>query len=418
MTGFEFRPEGSEASDGARQQLVWPLSAGKNERVQSSVGAYFQEVGGLPPVVLDLVRIAGAAYLADRSTSRGQLFSRTLALRVQVADPAPFVPVIDDVAGLLYWLTADVWDIELTSIRAQAPEIQTQSPSTVGRVALLSGGLDSFCGALLTRDAGDTLYLSHWDNPTVRHAQSMVETALGGTGGAWPGWSVRFARVGDKADASSRSRAFLFMALATAAAAAAGASVVEVPENGHTSLNVPLGPERGGALSTRSTHPTTLARFGAIVDGLGLGVQVRNPHEWKTKGELVAEAAGRSPAMFAPEAAQTLSCGKLDGGRYKSGNANLHCGLCVPCIGRRASFLAARVDDETVYLSETLTGASLEKLKGNRRSDVLAVRRAQMDDFDSDVIGEVGPFPDRYDYDRAIDLLRRGHEELRLVDLG
>ena len=130
------------------------------------------------------------------------------------------------------------------------------------------------------------------------------------------------------------------MALGVALATVRGARIVEVPENGHTSLNPPLGPDRGGALTTRSTHPRTFARLNAIVAALGLDVEVGNPHGDKTKGELVALANAAAPGDFAAGVSDTLSCAKLNGNYYKGGNPNYACGLCVAACPEQAISLA------------------------------------------------------------------------------
>lgn len=205
------------------------------------------------------------------------------------------------------------------------------------------------------------------------------------------------------------------MALGTAIAAARGAQSLEIPENGYTSLNPPLGPERGGPLSTRSTHPATLARFNALVAGIGIEVSVSNPHQNRTKGELVAAAAASSPGDFSDGAAGTHSCGKMNGFRYKGGNPNRHCGLCVPCQVRRASLIAAGVADRTAYLFDSLTGAAREKLLRHRSGDVYAVQKAILRGLDDTDVIALSPFPPGFDLDAAVDLCERGLKELERV---
>lgn len=207
------------------------------------------------------------------------------------------------------------------------------------------------------------------------------------------------------------------MALAVARAGAGGTQNVEIPENGFTSLNPPLGPERGGALSTRSTHPSTISSFNAIVAAVGLNVIAAVPHSDLTKGQLVALAEGQGSPGFQDGVAATLSCGKLDGRTYKGGNPNHHCGLCYPCIVRRGGILAAGVDDTTPYLSETLTGAALAKLRKNRAPDVEAVRRAVASGFSEELLLSIGPFPEDHDLDQAAELCEAGLAELSNVVL-
>ena len=207
------------------------------------------------------------------------------------------------------------------------------------------------------------------------------------------------------------------MALATIAAAAAHSQIAYVPENGYTSLNIPLHPNRGGALSTRSTHPTTLVRVNDLLAALELTVQITNPCADLTKGELMAHVAAQSPpAGWEKVAAATISCGKLDGRTFEGGNPNLNCGLCYPCVVRRGAFLASGVTDETVYLSDTLTGDSRTQLLAKRRSDREAIAYAVEHGPDDDLI-DASTWPDEYDLDQASDLVRRGLAELSAVPL-
>jgi hypothetical protein len=102
---------------------------------------------------------------------------------------------------------------------------------------------------------------------------------------------------------------------------------------------------------------------------------------------------------------------------YKGGNPNYHCGLCFPCIVRRGAIAEAPIVDETIYLSETLTGAWLAKLRSNRHSDLLAVKRALAEGFRDETLLAMGPFPADFDFDRAVDLCEAGLAELGKVDL-
>jgi 7-cyano-7-deazaguanine synthase in queuosine biosynthesis len=292
--------------------------------------------------------------------------------------------------------------------------------ATVDRIALLSGGLDSFAGAAISSARGGIAYLGHADNPMVRGAQNRVARRFRDDDRPLDYTQVYHALGTDKLENSTRTRALLFMSLGVALATARQASVVEIPENGFTSLNPPLGPERGGALSTRSTHPMTIARFNAILEQVGIQVRVENPYQWLTKGELVAAAAPHLP-NFAAGAAETLSCAKLDGARIKGGNAHYHCGLCFACIVRRGAMLAAGVPDQTPYLINTLPATSLPTLYERRGPDIDAVKMLMLQGVDEAEILVLGPFPDSFDLDAnigsTVDLCRRGIDELARVPL-
>ncbi|MBM7331560.1 hypothetical protein JS562_53055 [Agrobacterium sp. S2] len=132
----------------------------------------------------------------------------------------------------------------------------------------------------------------------------------------------------------------MFLSIGVAVAVSSGSSSLVVPENGYTGINLPLRPNRGGALSTRSTHPDTIRRFSAVLDALGIGVTVVNPYEWMTKGEVMAKIAASTPPQGWDDTAWlTLSCSKLDGNWFGD-SPNHNCGLCVPCMVRRATFRA------------------------------------------------------------------------------
>ena len=278
MNVFELYPEGSSSSVTRAEAFCWPASGGATSTVVANVGAWLGELGLVSPTAIDLVRLAAAAYMADRRSARGVGFTRTIQLHVQLVKPATWAPAIDDLADLLFWLTGDSWILELSREGIDHRSAPPEDAEAIGTVALLSGGLDSFCGAVV---AGPTerLFLGHWDSSTVKGSQNGVARWMRDTFGSdFRYEQIRLIQAKKKRESSSRSRSLLFMALAAAIADARGAPIVEIPENGYTSLNPPLGPERGGALSTRSTHPSTITRFNGILAAVGLDVAAVVPH--------------------------------------------------------------------------------------------------------------------------------------------
>jgi 7-cyano-7-deazaguanine synthase in queuosine biosynthesis len=418
MTRFELLPSDANPFDPTARPLRWSRRPTSTGTVTADLGWDLHRLGEVPVAAGDLLRITAAAYLADRLTSRGRTFTRSIDLTVHVLDPTPWPnSATEQIADLLYWLTGDQWTVR--AVPAEASEPPDPAPPAE-EVTLLSGGLDSLCGALdRLYDGTSRLLLSHGDGTTaVRHAQRLACSWLEEAAGTPPRHlAVAFSQTGTKQESSTRSRSLLFASLAVAAAAGCGASRVIVPENGYTSINPPLVTARGGALSTRSTHPTTFARISALLATLGIAIEVANPYQPLTKGELVAQAAKVGAAGFADAAAATLSCGKLDGARYRGGNPNHNCGLCVSCIVRRGSFLAAGLTDATLYLADTLPPESRPRLLANRQDDRHAIQRAIMDAVtDTDLLA-CGPWPDNFDLDAAADLCNRGLRELALVPL-
>lgn len=405
------------------ERLRWPDTAGKTDSVRSDLGWWLSSIGHVPSQAIDLVRIAGAAYLADRLSARPSAFTRRLQLAVEVSDPTTWEGgVADQVAQLLLWLTGDAWEIELIQDPTAEPDDPLDQPKdNAASVALLSGGLDSYLGALYLLAALDEapVFIGHYDSATaVQRAQNTIRTWLEDSYEAAPCYSqFAFSQVAEKKEASSRSRSLLFMAMGVAIASSRQATTLYVPENGFISVNLPLHPNRGGALSTRSTHPETFYRLNALLRNLGLAVSVTNPFANFTKGEemrLIADR--RPPAGWVETAGLTVSCSKLDGARIKGGDSTLNCGLCYACVTRRAAFIAAGVEDNTVYLSDRLTGAAREELLQRRYSDRAAISYAVVRGIEEESIDE-GTWPPDVDLDAITALVQRGLAELEKVDL-
>ena len=403
-------------------RLRWPTTAGETDTVKSAIGWRLPSLGPIPAQAIDLVRIAGGAYLVDRLSGRPSAFTRRLHLTVEVVDPAPWEgEAINHLAQLLFWLTGDTWDLQLIQDSTTPEAPVSDVPDGVESVALLSGGLDSYLGALhlLSTLSESPLFVGHYDTATaVRRAQNTVHSWLQDAHTPPPSYTqIEFTQVADKKESSSRSRSLLFVALGAAVAASRQASTLFVPENGFTSLNLPLHPNRAGALSTRSTHPETFYRVNALLQTLDLTVTVTNPFAAHTKGEemrLVADS--HPPSGWDREAGLTVSCSKLDGARIKGGNSTLNCGLCYACVTRRGAFIGAGLNDTTVYLSDELTGDARLELLERRYSDRAAISYATTRGIDDDVI-DAGTWPPDADLDTISDLARRGLAELGKVDL-
>lgn len=407
MSGFELRPIGGDPQREDFTQLIWGLPTSVN----ANVDAWLASLGPVAPAAIDLVRVAAGAYMADRQVPRRAGYTRTIQLHVQVTDADRTVPTLDQLSSLLHWLTADLWELSVGTEDLRRPEPVEAPKESPEAVALLSGGLDSMAAAVVGANGASRVFIAHWDNPTVKASQDRVWNWLKDVPGMEATYrQVRIAEAAGKREESTRSRSLLFFALAAAVATASGCDRVEVPENGFTSLNPSLGNNRGGVLSTRSTHPWTIAQVQRVLETLGIGVRLHNPYELMTKGELVALAA-ENP-VFGAGVPLTLSCGKMDGRLYHGGNPNYNCGLCVACLTRRGSLLTAGVEDATPYLMNTVTADSMPYLLQRRAADILAVRTGAERDVDEFALLAQGPFPEDYDLARAVDVCKRGIAEL------
>jgi len=285
---------------------------------------------------------------------------------------------------------------------------------------LLSGGLDSFCGAVDRLPTAKTrLHVGHRDAATsVRHAQKQVRAWLTGQVKEFSWYSHELREAVGKVENTTRTRSLLFMTMAIAAATGCGADRVVVPENGFTSMSLPLVPSRGGALSTKSTHPHTFDQLNALVADAGIGVLVENPYIGLTKGEFLAKAASGAPGTFLDATKDTLSCAKLDSGRFAKGSPNLNCGLCYACIVRRGAYLGAGLTDPTEYLLDRLTGDGRRALIEKRRDDIWAITYSARQPAPTiDDLIATASWPETTDLDAILDLVHRGRQELHNVPL-
>jgi 7-cyano-7-deazaguanine synthase in queuosine biosynthesis len=421
MSGYEIRV-GDDASTTA-MRVNWSTDPQHGGDLLSDLDPWLTRLGLVPDTAIDLVRLATAVYVADLRTARGNTFTRTIEIDVELSDVTPWSDdVLDRLADLLSFLTGDAWRLSVTQATGgvrmvpPAPEAGDPIPATLERVALLSGGLDSLAGAVVSSTRPGVAYLGHWDQSVTKAAQDAIRGWFARNGRPLEYVQIRHGvrHADSKRERSMRSRAFLFMSLGVALASARGAHLVEVPENGFTSLNPPLTPDRRGALSTRSTHPWAIASTNALLAAVAIDVEVVNPYAQGTKGELVRTAVAASPGDFAQGAALTLSCAKLNG-NWIGGNPNHGCGLCFADLVRRGALLAAGLDDATAYNADVVTGKGEEILLRNRRADLDAVEYAVLNGIsDTDVIA-FGPFPDDFDIEGAVDLCRRGLGELDLA---
>jgi 7-cyano-7-deazaguanine synthase in queuosine biosynthesis len=365
----------------ARTTFYWtPSGAG------SFVRSFGPRLGALGPVAepnIEFARLAATVYAADRSTPRagdGSNWSqREFELTVPVWKPSRWEPVADRLGQLLGFLSGDAWDLEFVTARTPAEPIADPPATPPDRVLLLSGGADSAVGALVSRhQLGDEPHalVSHFAATFLPSVQKAIVEEITGLlpGPAQEHHVIHFGRHerqpnGAKFDDefSTRARSLLFIAFGLAVA-----SRNEVPlwvsENGFASLNPPLGPDRLGSLSTRTTHPYFLETLQTLLRAAGAHAEITNPFQGMTKGEMFTQAA---EIVGAPAASKllgsTLSCAHT-GHRALGYPLKTGCGVCFGCLVRKSAFAAAGLHDPSPYLpssepklSRYLSGKSVER---------------------------------------------------------
>ena len=324
MNAVELLPQGTKPQRPTAIAYEWPITLGASDTMHTDLSWSLVELGAPASTAKDLLRVVAAAYIADRTNSRpAQALQRDLHLSVHLDEPQAWTPAaLNHTVDLLHWLTGDIWTLEVLAAQP-APDLAEHAPTAghVRAVSLLSGGLDSLCGALLRLDqAESTLFLGHVDSANaVSKAQRAIHDQLRERRPELRYQRYALRPTGPVRESTPRTRSLLFMAMAVAAASGNGASEVVVPENGFTSINPPLEPSRGGPLTTRSTHPWTFHALSELMRALSLDtIAVHNPYGHLTKGELVAEALRPRSADDRHLAAVTLSCAKPNAGRPRA----------------------------------------------------------------------------------------------------
>lgn len=424
---LKLRPRPENSADDPMATFYW--SAKGPSSIAAPFGPRLGAMGAVPPLNVDLVRIAVLVFAADRSTIRRvgttNWSRRDFLLTVPVSDARAWDTVSDELGGMLAFLTGDTWAIEFRNSRP--PEEQTAEESDLerpSRVVLMSGGADSALGVLESRRQLDPteshLLISHSGLTVLAPIQRAVAERASEIvpGPAQSVEQIRLVRRKKQVDGSpfkseksSRSRSFLFLALGLAYASIHKVPVW-IPDNGFTSLNPPLAPNRRGSLSTRSTHPAFLHRFSRILEHVGAHSTIVNPFARMTKGEMFRAAVRLfGKAKISDFLGATHSCGHT-GQRAWGISTTTQCGVCFGCVVRRAAFAAAELPDPTAYADAGHSGDFAKWLQG--KSVLPDVRRfLQRGVTRRDILSM--SLPNDYSLSDARSLCERGLEELRTL---
>ncbi|MEO2218737.1 Qat anti-phage system QueC-like protein QatC [Chromobacterium vaccinii] len=315
---------------------------------QAAKSAFLRAKYEAAPRAWDFLSIALSVITADLAGQRSESsdnWTREFDLTIAVADPVFWRTQAKSLEAALKFLSTDRWKLTFEEGGFQPPPPREPVRPTEDCVVLLSGGLDSLIGAIDLAAAGrKPLAVSNIVRGDGDNQEAFAASIAGGlrhiplNHNATPPW--------DK-EPSQRARSLIFIAFGVLAATALqtyhdGAEVpFYVCENGFIAINPSLTGGRLGSLSTRTVHPEFLNRIREILAAADLRVQILNPYEHKTKGEMLKEC--RDQALLKALAVQSVSCGRYRVFNYK------HCGRCVPCQVRRAAFLAWNEPDTTFY---------------------------------------------------------------------
>lgn len=372
---------------------------------------------------LDLLYLSLFVFAADRLFLReaaNDCWSREIELFVPVLSIDKWIETKDLVEEMLNFLSGDKWTLYFRKRNLSKREEtykerykkQTTEKSSFDKICMLSGGLDSFIGAINLLESGErdnVLFVSHYGGGkgTKEYQDSLKAQFIEKYGIDEQQFYQNYATVIDGIEDTTRTRSFMFFSHAIVYATAMAKDVtLFIPENGLISLNIPLTHTRLGTSSTRTTHPHYMKRLQLLMNKLGIAISLYNPFQFKTKGEMVAEC--ENTKFLQDNLINTMSCSHPDVGRYQRITKPLHCGYCLPCTIRKAAVLRGELTDTSEYLYSNYHEVNVAK-------ESLKVYKLAIATYDPKLaflkIQESGPIEDNIM--QYTDLYKRGMNELK-----
>jgi hypothetical protein len=359
----------------------------------------------IPAQAMDFMTIALAVTAADTFVRRSDSddgWTRQFNIQLPLHEPSRWRLLKKDLERALHFLSGDMWDFDFCDGGHPPPEpyryrdrFHLVRLRGLDCACLFSGGLDSAIGAidLLTQKRAPLL-VSHAYKGDKAH-QDLIAQHLKGRHSRFEINADPHLYTGET-DITMRTRSLNFLAFAAVGACAVKAvNRIEkidlfVPENGFISLNAPLTPRRIGTLSTRTTHPHFLASIQLLLEEANIPCNIVNPYQFRTKGQMVAEC--KDNTLLSNIVDGTVSCS-----HWK--RANEQCGICVPCIIRRAALHSGGMGEHTNYSFNRIVDVLGET---DRRDDLMALGIAVSQKSKRNIahwISDTGPLPEE-DFDR------------------
>ena len=311
-----------------------------------------------PEPFADLVEIATYIYCADQAVRRteaagsfGDGWRRDFFFRIPVRCPDIWGDqrVQEVLRTTLSFLSDDTYLFEFLPMKVRpsfqrylkfSSETTPSSKPAFESVALFSGGLDSFAGAIqetLLEGRGVVLVTHVSTAKRLPKTRALVQELRSRVPHV-PVWHIPATINKDKKlskDYTQRTRSFLYMALGATVAKMLGLSVIKFYENGVISFNLPISAQVVGARASRTTHPRVLHGFSQLLSlAMDEPFTVENPYLWHTKADVVRVMMANG---FSGLVEHTTSCAHT----WEMTTFHTHCGGCSQCIDRRLAAIAA-----------------------------------------------------------------------------
>lgn len=242
-------------------------------------------LGNVPDLLIDLLEVAAYVYCADQRlvrgsdklTNFGESWRRSLRFSIPVRQLEAWQdPDVQEIlADTLGFLSDDSYEFDFRIAEAPVQPRELYFPELLDtsaehdEVALFSGGVDSFAGAvndIVTLGKSVTL-VGHYSSTKVRAVQENLIQGLRQRGldrrvSYIPVW---VSNENERArEFTQRTRSFLFACLGLVVARMSGKDKFSFYENGVVSINPPLAGDVVGGRATRTTHPKVLRGLEAL----------------------------------------------------------------------------------------------------------------------------------------------------------
>lgn len=369
---------------------------------------------------MDFMTIALAVTAADTFIQRSEAddgWARQFNIQLPLHEPSRWLTLKKDLEHALHFLSGDIWSFDFLDGGYPPPVPYRHRDGFhllrlrgLDCVCLFSGGLDSAIGAIdLFSENRSPLLVSHAYKGDKTHQDLIARHLNGRRHSRFEVNADPHLHIGNN-DITMRTRSLNFLAFAAVGACAVSAiNQIEkvdlfVPENGFISLNAPLTPRRTGTLSTRTTHPYFLKSIQSLFDAVNISCKIINPYQFYTKGQMVAACKDKN--LLASIVGNTVSCS-----HWK--RANEQCGICVPCIIRRAALYSGGVRENINYSFNQLSDVLSE---ADRKDDLMALRIAVAQKSTRKIapwISDSGPLP-ADDFDKYQKIFVDGLDEVEI----
>lgn len=293
---------------------------------------FFEEYKITNSILLDFFDLILTIYYYDITTVKGNSF-RTIDAFVSVFHIDLFENQKIKIELLLNFMTGDKWNLIFEKCDKEKINKGTTLHGLLNydKIALLSGGLDTFCGVyddVLLNKNKKILYAGYKINNIEKHSQTIISEFLMQNKNI----DVKLFKSIDvkKEEYSQRTRSLLFFATGIVFADIYKLKNLHIYENGIMSLNPEINNSR---TTTKSTHPKTIYLLNNILNDLNINIQIIHEFMFKTKAQMI----GKLNEDFVLMIKSTNTCGMSRQNPKFDHSDGKQCGACVSCLLRKIS---------------------------------------------------------------------------------